>query len=199
MHVAERFAAPSAEVTVAEINRIRLGTLVTPDFDATPIPWVAERGSGDGIVLWGHLALRNPQVEPLRSAPEVLVVFNGLNGYISPRWLPTPRSAPTWNYTAVHICGPCRLLDEPETEFAVEKLVAAEEGGRPTPWRTVEMGPRRGQLLRHVIGVRVEAVKISAKFKLGQNESPVDLAATLAALAREGRQDLAEAMRQACL
>lgn len=196
MHIAEKFRVDDPALVAAEINLIRFGTLVTPGFDATPIPWVAEHAAS-GIVLWGHLALRNPQVESLRSAPEVLVVFTGPNGYISPRWLPTPRSAPTWNYTAVHVGGRCRLLDEAATEVAVEKLVAAQECSRPEPWSTAEMGPRREQLIRHVIGVRLEAVRISAKFKLGQNENPADLAATLAALEREGRHDLAERMRLA--
>lgn len=200
MHVARTFEPRDAAQALAEINRIRFGTLVTraAGFDATPIPWVAERGADGRILLWGHLARHNPQVAALATAPEALVAFTGANGYISPRWLPTPHSAPTWNYVAVHATGRCHLLDNAGTGLAVDKLVSAVEGGRAAPWSAAELGARREPLMGRIVGVQVAVERWQAKFKLGQNESAADLAAMLGALEREGAGALAARMREAC-
>lgn len=199
MHVAHRFLPADPEEPVRVINRARFGTLVTcteAGFDATPIPWVAER-DGENIVLWGHLAVANPQREDVRLRSDVLVTFTGVNGYVSPGVLPTPQSAPTWNYVAVHVHGSGSLLDASGTEHAVEKLVQAVEAGRMRPWTTAEMGARREKLLRYVTGLRIVANRIEAKFKLGQNESDVDLHAIIMSLEADGKNELAAAMRAA--
>lgn len=199
MHIAKRFEAENLEQVGEQINAIRFGTLVHHDgetYDATPVPWVATR-EGNALLLWGHLANANPLLDRFRLSSGALVTFTGANGYLSPRGLPTPRGAPTWNYIAVHVHGSCELLDERETEIAVEKLVAAMEKDRPDPWQSSEMESRREQLLRYVTGVCIRAEKLEAKFKLGQNESDIDLPAILCNIEREGRRDLAAMMREA--
>jgi len=202
MHIAERFRPAHTDDVFHFINTHRFGTLVTHTaggFDATPLPWVAEREQGQ-LILWAHLASANLQLQQVHG--NVLIVFTGVNGYISPRILPTPHSAPTWNYIAVHAQGRCEVLNETNTELAVEKLVMAMENGRTSPWSTVEMGPRREKLMRHVTGVRVVVDTVEAKFKLGQNESDVDLRAIMESLDDDYRDhgdhgDLADAMRRA--
>lgn len=199
MYVAPRFLPADPDEPVHVINRVRFGTLVTHTengFDATPVPWVAER-DGENVVLWGHLAAANSQLAEVRSRRDVLVTFTGVNGYISPGILPTPQSAPTWNYVAVHAYGDGSLLDASGTEYAVEKLVQAMEAGRRPAWTTAEMGPRREKLLGHVVGLQIVVNRIEAKFKLGQNESDADLHAIIASLEAGGEYELAADMRNA--
>lgn len=197
MHIAKLYRPADFQAVLDAIMTTRFGTLVSHyrgEFDATPIPWVAERGDGDTLVLWGHLAKANPQLEALRAQPQGLVTFTGRNGYISPRGLHTPRSAPTWNYIAVHVHGAVELLDEAASEAAVEKLVVAMESGREQPWSSAEMESRREKLLRHVTGICVTAQRVEAKFKLGQNEREADWQRIVGNLEAEGRGDLAAAM-----
>ena len=199
MQIGEKFRVASDTEVLEHLNDIRFGTLVShgeDGFDATPIPWVAEM-TGDGTVLWGHLANANPQLECLRDNPDVIVTFTGANAYVTPRGLPTPKSAPTWNYIAVHLHGRCEVLDVAETEYAVERLVTAMENDRELSWRTSEMEARRNMLLRFVTGVRIRARCINAKFKLGQNERLEDLERILDNLEHEGQRDMVAHMRRA--
>ena len=198
MQISEKYLAANDTEVLDHLNGIRFGTLVShgvDGFDATPIPWVAEMTSG-GTVLWGHLATANPQLECLRDNPDVVVTFTGANAYVTPRGLPTPKSAPTWNYIAVHLHGRSEVLDVAETEFAVERLVTAMENDREQPWRTSEMEARRDKLLQFVTGVRIHARCINTKFKLGQNERLDDLERILDNLESEGRQDMVVHMRR---
>jgi transcriptional regulator len=198
MHVSRLFRPLSERQVVDTIKRLCFGTLVThtvSGFDATPLPWSVEI-IDDSLILLGHLANINPQIEQLKPQSDVLVTFTGVNGYVSPRILPTPFSAPTWNYEAVHVYGEAMLLDGNETEETVEKLVATLESTRPEPWSTSEMWTRRNVLIKHVTGVRIVATKIVAKYRLGQNETDVDLQAILAHLDSINSHDLANAMRE---
>jgi transcriptional regulator len=199
VHNSKTFRVADNAAIARHINRIRFGTLVAHGvdrFDASPLPWVAEHGT-EGMVLWGHLANANSQLEMLRRQPRAMIVFNGENGYITPRGLPTPKSAPTWNYIAIHLEGDCELLDAATTEEAVERLVLHLEKDRVEPWSTSEMGDRRERLLRFVTGIRMRPRRVDAKFKLGQNERLDDLKAILANLEVEGHDRLAQSMRDA--
>lgn len=56
-----------------------------------------------------HFALPNPQARALAEGRELLFIFQGPQGYVSPSWSPTKRRTgkvvPTLNYVAVHAYG----------------------------------------------------------------------------------------------
>lgn len=200
MRIVEKFKPSGVTEIVKHLNEIRMGTIVSVfdgTFAATPLPWVARELEGDRVELLGHFAASNPQVQQIAEQPAVFVTFLGPNAYVSPRGLPTPRSAPTWNFTAIHIAGEAELLDPQTTDCAVETLVATVERGRPEPWTSDEMGTRREQLMRQVVGVRVISRRIDAKYKLGQNESVADLRAILRQLSEAGHTRLVAMMHRA--
>src|SRR5215510_4386883 len=66
--------------------------------------------------LRGHVSKANEQWRELGQAGEVLAIFSGAGGYISPSWYAskqeTGRVVPTWNYVAVHAYGTARLFEE---------------------------------------------------------------------------------------
>lgn len=62
-------------------------------------------GAGEQLVIIGHTARADPVVSELRSGQQVLLVFQGPNGYVSPAWYGEGPSPPTWNFTAVHVSG----------------------------------------------------------------------------------------------
>src|SRR5580700_4309039 len=55
--------------------------------------------------LRGHLARANPQLGHLADGGEVLSIFHGPHGYVSPSVYIQQPSVPTWNYVVVHAHG----------------------------------------------------------------------------------------------
>lgn len=163
-------------------------------------PATAERPHG---TLRSHLARANPHGRELGSGAEVLVIFEGEHGYISPTWYASPaaQNVPTWNYEVVHAYGVPRVI---EAEAAVAELLhrtvaAYERAGsgydsRALPAETLS---RHQQAL---VAFEIPIGRVEAKFKLGQNRSAADLRGVLAALTRENdsrARGLAGAMERA--
>jgi Putative FMN-binding domain len=68
-------------------------------------------GAAEQLVIIGHTARADPVVSELLSGQEVLLVFQGPNGYISPAWYGEGPSPPTWNFTTVHVRGIPEVLE----------------------------------------------------------------------------------------
>ncbi len=78
------------------------GILITStgvEVQATHLPFLPLRNESQNGILRGHIAMANPQVTDLEAKGEVLAIFSGPHGYISPGWYAAPRarSVPTWN------------------------------------------------------------------------------------------------------
>ena len=134
------------------------------------LPMVPERGSDGALAgLLGHLPRAHPLTDCWRDAPEVLALFHGPQGYLSPSWLSNRNWAPTWAYAAVRIDGVVHLQPE-RTDEALERLVTAMEHGRKSAWSMPEMGDRYERLARRVIGFTIDVREVRARFRLGQDE-----------------------------
>jgi transcriptional regulator len=128
-------------------------------------------GAGEQLVIIGHTARADPVVAELRSGQEVLLVFQGPNGYISPAWYGEGPSPPTWNFTAVHVRGIPEVLEGGEAFSVLERTVEHFEAAQDDPWEL------RGDALayaRHVahetVPFRVRSAAIQAKAKLSQDK-----------------------------
>src|SRR5215471_4495590 len=75
---------------------------------ASHLPFLHDREAG---LLHAHVARANPQWQHVSANAEVLVMFQGPHGYVSPTWYAGP-GVPTWNYTAVHVYGVARTVDD---------------------------------------------------------------------------------------
>ncbi|HEX8232525.1 MAG TPA: FMN-binding negative transcriptional regulator [Caulobacteraceae bacterium] len=199
---------PFAVIDPDEIDRLlsaaRLGALVThgaEGFWASHLPFLHEAGEGR---LIGHLARPNPQHRLSPAGAEALVIFTGVDAYVSPNWYPSKavhgKQVPTWNYEAVHVHGRLSWFDGPERLLdVVAKLSDRFETGRPAPW-SVSDAPETyiRSMLRGIVGVEVTVERVFAKRKLSQNKDSEDFAGVLAGLeAAEdaGAAETAAAMR----
>lgn len=182
MYIPKHFLESDADALAAFIDEHAFGTLVTVAGGrpfATHIPFLYERDAG---TLHGHVARANPQWTHVAAAPEVLVTFQGPHGYVSPTWY-AEAGVPTWNYTAVHVCGAARVVDDLEAkERHVKQLAARYEGGSAKPW-VPNFDPKR---LQAIVGLDIRIGEVQGKFKLSQNRSAVDRAGVVAALAARG-------------
>ena len=142
------------------------------------MPFLLDREHG---VLHCHLARANPQWQEFEAATEALVIFTGPHGYVSPTWYTDP-GVPTWNYTAVHVYGAARVVDDPEhTARHVEALAAKFERGSAAPW-VPDYDPRGSAASS---ASRSAIRSIEGKFKLSQNRSAADRAGVIAKLRGE--------------
>ena len=181
--MAEPFAPQSPADVVKLIAEHPLAWVISQDFQATPLPLLAETDAAGNVVsLLGHIARRNPQMAALQSQPRALLLFQGPQGYISPRHVSKPAWGPTWNYAVARFEVHIEFLPE-ETDVALERLARHVERSQSNPWRIAEMGPRYEELRRYIIGFRAHVQRAHATFKLGQDEDAATFAEITAALA----------------
>lgn len=145
----------------------------------------------DGV-LHGHVA-RGNELAQLDGA-EVLLVFQGPDGYISPNWYPTKqethREVPTWNYAVVHVHGRLRVIDDASwLRRLLETLTNRHEADQPQPWKITDAPEDHiEKSLRAIVGLEVAIERIEGKFKLNQNHPARNRAGVIAGL-RERNND----------
>lgn len=132
--------------------------LLDPDRDDLTI--VAHVGRPDDIVLG-------------LGSQELMVIFQGPHGYISPGWYGDIAAVPTWNYVAVHLSGVPELLDTEENLRVLDHLVEHFEGQLHDP-RGMWTPPNDEAFVRRIeagtIGFRLTPTRVTAKRKLSQNK-----------------------------
>lgn len=193
-----------------ELHRIirthALGMLVTPlpdgGLDANHLPFHFDPQRGPLGTLTGHVARANPLWQQCVHGADVLVVFRGAEGYISPNWYPTKhethRLVPTWNYEVVHIHG--RLTVHDDEKFlrgVVGRLTRTHEAQEPRPWKMSDSAPDFiDGMLKAIVGIEIEVTRMEGKSKLSQNRALQDRHGAVDALGNRGDAELAEAMQK---
>ena len=129
--------------------------------------------------LIGHLAKAN-----------VLAIFTGPHGYISPRWYTHAPAVPTWNYTAVHAYGTPTLITEPDALANILLTLEAHYEPEPIPYDDTFFAPK----LKGIVGVEIAVSRLEGKFKLSQNISTESRAHVITKLRSDGQTALAATM-----
>lgn len=146
-----------------------------------PLEWV-------GGALHGHVA-RGNELARLDGA-EVLAIFKGPDGYVSPNWYPTKqethREVPTWNYAVVHVRGRLKVVEDAAWLRALlERLTDHHEAAEPQPWRVGDAPDDHVEkLLRAIVGIEIAIERIEGKFKLSQNHPERNRLGVIAGLRR---------------
>ncbi len=209
MYVPPYFAEQDPAVLQSFVRANSFAALVSAGDDGAPVashlPLLLDEARGAQGTLVGHLARANPQWRQLADQT-VLVVFSGPHAYISPTWYAeelatdgTQHVVPTWNYTAVHVYGVCRLEYDINATLAIlERYVEFYEAGQPAPWKFAADTGFARRLAEQVVGFHIEITRWEGKWKLGQNHPTERRARTAAALAAQDDRDsqaIAELMR----
>lgn len=204
MYTPAHFAATHAD-SLALLRAHPLGTatwLGPQGLEATPLPWLLRE---DGTLrLAAHAPRANPLVkQALAQELDLLIVFMGPQGYISPNWYPskaqTEKMVPTWNYGTVHVHGRLRAHDDAAWVRAqITELTTRYEAHEPRPWSLEQSPPGFiDQLQRVLVGLELEVTRIEGKFKLSQNREEGDQRGAIETLRARGEVGLAEAMQAA--
>lgn len=206
MFLPEIFVEKDLEKLYALIQDYPFATLISHSaagVEANHLPFklLLDKES-DTAVLIAHIAKSNPLHTQIENNTDVLVIFQGEQGYISPNWYPTKQQhhqhVPTWNYQVVHIKGKINFLhDEKSLRGILAKLTRTHEGKQAKPWKMSDAPSEYiAEELKGIIGIEIQIEKITGKFKLSQNREKIDALGVVAGLEQQGEQGLAKAVQQ---
>ena len=196
MYVPEYFRETRIDVLRAFVERHPLATLVAmtaQGLTANHVPLRSQLSAEGGGMLRGHIARANSLWRELKPESEVLAIFTGAEGYVSPNWYPSKREqggvVPTWNYATVHIKGSITFIEDASwLRELVGWLTEEHERGRPDRWHVSDApGDYIEEMLRAIVGFEIRVSSIVGKFKGSQNRSAADRAGVAAALRAAGR------------
>jgi transcriptional regulator len=195
MYLPRHFEETRPAVLQQVLQAHPLGLLVTVGADgapvANPIPFHLDATRGAHGTLCAHVARANP-VWQQAAGQQVLVVFQGAEGYISPSGYPGKaehgKVVPTWNYLMVQARGPLVALDEAAATHAlVSRLTDRHEAVQPKPWAVADAPDDYvASMLRAIVCIEVPLTALVGKFKLSQNRPAEDVAGLVGALRQQG-------------
>ena len=203
MYLPAHFAETRPDELHAIVREHPLGMLVTHSssgLDANHLPFEIDPDRGSAGTLLAHIARANPLWTEISSGAEVLVVFRGPQGYISPSWYPSKheahRQVPTWNYEVVHAHGRLYFVDDEKfVRGLVARLTRRHEASEPQPWKMGDAPPDYlEQMLSSIVGIEVELTRLEGKRKLSQNREARDREGASRALQERGHHALASSM-----
>ncbi|WP_315919633.1 FMN-binding negative transcriptional regulator [Mesorhizobium sp. SP-1A] len=197
------FQETRREVLHALIRAHPLGLLVSARADepfANALPFLLDESVGPHGRLRAHLAKANPQWRMLAENPSapVLVVFQGVNSYITPSWYATKRETgkvvPTWNYAMVQVRGTVRVIEDGDwLADQIHDLTSFHESRREAPWAVTDAPAAFIQSqIKGIVGLEIEIAEIHGKWKVSQNRPASDRAGVIEGLEAQSGQDDAE-------
>ena len=161
---------------------------------ATHLPTVLKNDGPYGVVEF-HLARASPHWKYLAERNEVLMIFQGPEGYITPNWYPSKaehaKVVPTWNYAVVHAYGRPEVMQDTDwLRRHVAELTAQQEKSEVKPWALTDAPETFIQvMLRGIIGFRLAITRLEGKWKMSQNREMKDRDGVVRALGKRGVGD----------
>ncbi len=152
--------------------------------------------TGDGAVQF-HLARGNALTRHLDGST-ALIVVNGPDAYVSPRWYAGRDTVPTWDYVALELEGRVRRMADEGLEVFLHAAIAKhEERLEGEPWRAEESSARVWSgLFRGITGFEMEVLAWRPTLKLSQNKTAEDRARIAEGLDAAGHAALAHLVRE---
>src|SRR5271156_14119 len=188
MYTPKAFEVTDLPLLHAAMKQSELATLVTTTAHglvATHLPLLLDETRGEFGTLIGHVSRANVQWRETDPEAEALIIFLGLDTYVSPSWYPakqeTGRVVPTWNYAAIHAYGPVTFFDDPERlRDIVTRLTNKFETPNAKPWQVTDAPPEYiDSQLKAIVGFEMPIRRLEGKRKFNQNRSAADRLAVI--------------------
>jgi transcriptional regulator len=168
---------------------------------ANAVPFVLHAEEGARGVLRSHLARPNAQWREIKAGAELLLIFQGGQGYVTPSWYASKKEhgkvVPTWNYVVVQVRGAARVVQDGAWLVEhVSRMSDQQETPLAKPW-AVSDAPESfiTALTRGIVGIEIEIGEITGKFKMSQNRPEADRAGVVDGFAAHGMEDVAALVR----
>jgi transcriptional regulator len=195
MYIPDKFQETRIDVLQGCMRKNSLSTLVytgNSGLIADHVPFLVDVEPAPLGTLRGHVARANPMWKECPTDREVLVVFQGLDAYITPSWYAAKREhgkvVPTWNYVVVHGYGRPRFIEDSAwLRGLVTRLTDTHEAGRAEPWKVTDAPEDYlTKQLRAIVGVEIVLTRLIGKWKANQNRSAADVRGVIDGLTAEG-------------
>lgn len=155
----------------------------------------------DGALV-GHVARANDMHRLIAEGQEVLAIFRGPEGYVSPNDYPGKadhhRVVPTWNYQVVHVHGTIAFQHDLRARRAAVGLLTRAQERRwngAHAWRMVDAPADYMEgMLEGIVAFRIDITRRIAKSKLSQNRELRDRQGAAEGLHARGDTALARRM-----
>ena len=187
MYQPKKYKKSNSEYFVNFIDKHPFATLILHGdrFLATHIP-VLLKGKPSSFSLYSHIANSNEMLPFLKDGVEVLLIFQGANGYVSSSWY-EEKDISTWDYSAVHVNATIKLQNRTELEESLKKLVFRFEKEQEKPLFYDELPEKMlEEHLPLITGFWCEPFKVEGVAKLHQSYKKEDIASTVNHLMQSG-------------
>src|ERR1700761_2691744 len=208
MYTPKAFEVTDLPKLHAAMRASGLATLVTngpSGLIATHLPLLLDETKGTYGTLRGHISRANVQWKEADPQAESLIMFLGVDTYVTPNWYPakqeTGRVVPTWNYAAIHAYGRVSFFEDAERlRSIVTELTNLHEAKFPKPWQVSDAPANYiDAQLKAIVGFEFPILRLEGKQKFNQNRSAEDRRGVIAGL-RElqdpGKIQVAELMEE---
>jgi transcriptional regulator len=200
MYTPKAFEVTDLALLHAAMKQSELATLVTTTTQglvATHLPLLLDETKGEYGTLTGHVSRANLQWRESDPNAEALIIFLGLDTYVSPNWYPAKqengRVVPTWNYAAIHAYGRLTFFEDTE-------LTKRHEASFPAPWQVTDApAVYIDSQLKAIVGFEFRILRLEGKQKFNQNRAVEDRLGViegLRGLGNERKTEVAELMEE---
>ena len=206
MYLPEIFEEKDQEKLFTLIQSYPFATLIcntSEGIEANHLPFQLIQNQDENTAsLIAHIAKNNLLHTQIENGADVLIIFQGEQGYISPNWYPSKQQhhqhVPTWNYQVVHVKGTITFLsDEKSLRGILAKLTRTHEAKQTVPWKMSDAPSEYiAQQLQGIVGIEVKINKMTGKFKLSQNRDKSDALGVVEGLEQQGDRLLGQAIQQ---
>lgn len=196
MHPDPRYRTDDRALCESLIEEIGFGMVFAQTPDGPRVAHTPLLSTGDGAVQF-HLARGNALTRHLDGAT-ALIVVNGPDAYVSPRWYDNRDTVPTWDYIALELEGRVRRMADEGLEAFLHAAIAKHEGRlEGAPWLAEESSDRVWNgLFRGITGFELEVLAWRPTLKLSQNKSAPERARIAEGLEAAGHAALAHLVRE---
>lgn len=177
------------------LGEIGFGMVFAQTPDGPRVAHTPLLSTGDGAVQF-HLARSNALARHLDGAT-ALIVVNGPDAYVSPRWYANRDTVPTWDYVALEIEGRVRKMADEGLEAFLHAAIEKHEGQLAgEPWRAEESSEKVwAGLFRGITGFEMEVLGWRPTLKLSQNKPAEERGRIADGLEAAGHAALAHLVR----
>jgi transcriptional regulator len=208
MYTPKAFEVTDLALLHAAMKQSELATLVTMTTQglvATHLPLLLDETKGEYGTITGHVSRANLQWRESDPNAEALIIFLGLDTYVSPNWYPAKqengRVVPTWNYAAIHAYGRLTFFEDPEwLRIMVTELTKRHESSFPAPWQVTDApAVYIDSQLKAIVGFEFRILRLEGKQKFNQNRAVEDRLGViegLRGLGNERKTEVAELMEE---
>jgi len=191
VYTPKHFSEEDPEILLALIEAHPLATIITQQTGHLQANHIPLLWSPLSQLLLGHIAKANSLWRGLQEDTQVLVIFQGPDGYVSPNWYPSKQKhgkvVPTWNYCTVHVHGQMRFVHESSWKLDfLNRLTDQHEQHQDPPWSVTDApADYTKRLLEEIVGLEISVDSMKGKYKLSQNQSPVNYAGVVQGLQQQ--------------